>query len=51
MEATTPLAKKLHDTGVWVKARSRGRRKKDAEAPKVLDPRRVNVVSEELCGM
>ena len=43
---SSDIAKKLDKTGVW---KAKGGRKK-ADAPRAVDPRRVNVVSEGLCG-
>lgn len=46
LQASTPLAKKLSDTGLW----SYGRwAQKGIKRPKG-DKNRVNVVSEKLCG-
>ncbi|KAI9147551.1 Mitochondrial transcription factor 1 [Paramyrothecium foliicola] len=49
VKAEGPIAKQLHETGVWTKARARSKASKKAKVPVAVDPRRVNVVSEKLC--
>lgn len=47
LKATSPVAKQLAETGIWNR---RGGRKA-SKAPKAIEPHRVNIVSEGLCGM
>lgn len=46
LAATSAVAKQLDKTGVWKKT---GGRKK-ADAIRAVEPRRVNIVSDVLCG-